>query len=122
MASCFPKMLGDVPSSKKPISMQVSVILFVPSCIAMVGSILLLGAIEAAALKQPAEPSRMYQHAYPVKGGNRYLTDAQVHIQRAVSPALIVFAIPAALSAIVYEILRRRDYNRRKQTFPDNVG
>jgi hypothetical protein len=112
----------DFPWSKKPIGMRVSGMLFVLSCIAMVGSILLLGAIETAALKQPTEPGGMYQHAYLIKGVIRYLTDAQVRIQQVVSPLLVVFGVLSVLSALGYETLRRRDCNRRKQTFLDHVS
>jgi hypothetical protein len=66
----------DVSWRKMPLGTRVSGVLFVLSCVAMPASILLLGVIETAALKQPTEPSGMYQHAYLVKDRARYLTDA----------------------------------------------
>jgi len=85
-------------------------------------SLLVLGGIETVALKQPKEPAGIYQHSYEVKSGVRYLTGVQDQIHGVTHPVLIVFSVLGACAAAGYEILRRRDYSRRKLAFFDKVS
>jgi hypothetical protein len=112
----------DVPWRERSLALRTFGALYLSCWIVSMASLLVLGGIETVALKQPKEPTGIYQHPYEVKSSIRYLTDLQDQIHGVAHPVLIVFFVLGACAAAGYEIVRRREYDRRKQAFFDKVS
>ena len=82
----------------------------------------IVGRIETIALGQPDIPTPIYRHPHAIKSVVRYITDDQEQLYSISQPIMIASFVLSALLAIIYEILRRIDYNRRKQALLERIG
>jgi hypothetical protein len=78
-------------------------------------SLLTVGAIETAALKQPQQPAGIYLHPHRVKGAIRYFTNGQERIYQAAYPSMIASIAATVILVGIYSNLEERLSKRRRQ-------
>jgi hypothetical protein len=105
----------DVPWREKSRAMKILVVFLSASFIAVLATGLIVGGIETVALRQPSDPTPIYNHAHGIKSGIRYFTDSQELFYSIAHPALIASFVSSVLLVLAYESLRRAGYNRRIQ-------
>jgi hypothetical protein len=111
----------DVPWREKSRAMKIVFVFLSVSCIAVLVTGVIVGEIEIVALRQPSDPTPIYNHAHGIKSGIRYFTDSQELFYSIARPALITSFALCVLLVFAYESLRRADYNRRKQALLDRA-
>ncbi len=99
---------GALAWNESPASLRVVRVVAIAAWVAFIASLLTVGVIETASLRQPAVAEGQFVHPHPIKGTIRFFSDGQERIYRVAKPAMLLSWLSCMVLFGAYLAIERR--------------